>query len=152
ETGVNYNFFRDYDPTVGRYVESDPIGLAGGVNTYRYTGDNPEERTDPYGLWPFGAGLIPGAPSQAQATAQISQALQKLGVPPQDAAKYARDITDEAEWGDISAAQAMQKALQQGEKLTKDQCQDIQKFISRLPKADQGPLNNLFNKYAPSQQ
>jgi RHS repeat-associated protein len=36
ETGYSYNYFRDYDPTLGRYVESDPIGLEAGVNTFGY--------------------------------------------------------------------------------------------------------------------
>jgi RHS repeat-associated protein len=41
ETGLNQNYFRDFDPLVGRYVESDPIGLHGGINTYGYAGQNP---------------------------------------------------------------------------------------------------------------
>ncbi|MFZ6779785.1 RHS repeat domain-containing protein, partial [Undibacterium sp. Ji83W] len=50
ETNLHYNYFRDYDPTIGRYVESDPIGLRGGMNTYTYTENNPIVRTDPKGL------------------------------------------------------------------------------------------------------
>ena len=50
ETGLNYNGFRDYDPVKGRYVESDSIGLAGGVNTYGCVGGNPLGRRDPRGL------------------------------------------------------------------------------------------------------
>lgn len=34
ETQLHYNYFRDYDPSIGRYIQTDPIGLAGGVNTY----------------------------------------------------------------------------------------------------------------------
>ena len=50
ETGLNYNYFRDYDPQTGRYIESDPIGLASGTNPYAYVGGNPVSFIDRLGL------------------------------------------------------------------------------------------------------
>jgi RHS repeat-associated protein len=50
ETGLHYNYFRDYDPAVGRYMQSDPIGLDGGANTYGYADMNPASNIDPSGL------------------------------------------------------------------------------------------------------
>jgi RHS repeat-associated protein len=64
ETGYNHNGFRDYAGALTRYVQSDPIGLAGGTNTYQYAGGNPFKNIDPKGLTQvtltFGGGVVLG--------------------------------------------------------------------------------------------
>ena len=54
----DYNYFRDYEPGTGRYVESDPIGLFGGLATYGYALSNPMQVSDPMGL--RGTPIFPG--------------------------------------------------------------------------------------------
>ncbi len=52
ESGLHYNYFRDYEPGTGRYVESDPIGLLGGAATFAYATSNPLRNIDMLGLVP----------------------------------------------------------------------------------------------------
>jgi RHS repeat-associated protein len=49
-TGLNQNYFRDYDPGTGRYAQSDPIGLSGGKGTFSYANSHPMYLYDEIGL------------------------------------------------------------------------------------------------------
>ena len=77
ETNLHYNYFRDYDPQTGRYVESDPIGLEGGINTYAYVGSNSLSQIDPAGLQVAvpAAPPVPLAPGFINFNANIAQGL-----------------------------------------------------------------------------
>lgn len=60
ESSLWHNGYRDYEQTGGRYLQSDPIGLNGGVNTYAYVEGNPVNAVDPLGLWEISIGLYLG--------------------------------------------------------------------------------------------
>ena len=51
ETGLHQNYYRDYDPSLGRYVTPDPLGLGGGMNPYSYAANSPLTNIDPLGLY-----------------------------------------------------------------------------------------------------
>ncbi|GKS92218.1 RHS repeat-associated core domain-containing protein [Acidovorax sp. SUPP2539] len=51
----NQNYYRDYDTSTGRYAQSDPIGLSGGISTFAYSSSTPASRSDASGLISFGS-------------------------------------------------------------------------------------------------
>jgi RHS repeat-associated protein len=57
-SGLYYNYYRDYDPATGRYTQSDPIGLGGGISTYSYVGGMPTGETDTTGLFQYNGNLV----------------------------------------------------------------------------------------------
>lgn len=63
ETGLHHNVFRDFDPEIGRYLQSDPLGIIDGPNIYVYARSNPLTSSDPLGLFAF---AIPLAPAVGQ--------------------------------------------------------------------------------------
>jgi RHS repeat-associated protein len=62
ESGLHQNWMRDYDPTTGRYLQADPLGLIDGASVYGYVGQNPILTMDPYGLTSI---PLPGGPAGA---------------------------------------------------------------------------------------
>jgi RHS repeat-associated protein len=60
ESSLHQNWMRDYDPTTGRYLQADPLGLVDGASVYGYVGQNPGRLTDPRGEFGVVGALLGG--------------------------------------------------------------------------------------------
>jgi RHS repeat-associated protein len=85
ETNLYYNYFRDYDPSLGRFGESDPIGLRGGLNTYAYVAARPLSLADAMGLQtapgipiPLPPITIPGTPANQSWVSSFNRLIKKI--------------------------------------------------------------------------
>lgn len=79
ETGLHYNYFRDYDPQTGRYVQPEPLGIASDINLYRYARNNSLTYFDPDGEQAISALSASGGFSAASSISIGSRAISALG-------------------------------------------------------------------------
>jgi len=82
ETGLHYNRFRYYDPSIGRYISVDPIGQEGGVNVYLYAFADPVNMTDAAGLQARRGGRVPPmAPNEFSSNSPGSGPIPNISAP-----------------------------------------------------------------------
>ena len=146
ETGLFYNYFRDYDPQTGRYLESDPIGLYGGsYSTYSYTNNNPISNSDPSGLQALPVPLplplyVPAAPPGSPLNNAIYNFLEME-------AQGATNLFDWANYLSSQAGNAVGGALDNIMLMAKGGKQNISNEYSRAARNQNDPCGWLSEQY-----
>ena len=79
ETGTYHNYFRTYNAAIGRYEQSDPIWLAGGINTYAYVNAQPLKLVDSTGLAPPVVVIVIGGGALIYGTYKLTSAVIQKG-------------------------------------------------------------------------
>ncbi|MEJ9381110.1 RHS repeat-associated core domain-containing protein, partial [Gallibacterium anatis] len=128
ETGLHYNFFRYYEPNIGRFTQLDPIGLAGGENLYRFEG-SVQNQIDPlglfvpvagyagYALWGmlFGTAAVVGIQGTIEALESTDSSSSKTNSVTTDVSKCSEEEKKKRckKWGMGTPAQAQNKVRKQ---------------------------------------
>lgn len=138
---VLYNYYRTYDPSTGRYLESDPVGLVGGLNTYEYAKQNPLSWYDIFGLDPYLVSRPLSFTSKASHNFVVTDAAY-LGDPNADVFSYGKNNDGKTGRVDESTRGFSEGTSEADQEFWRDlasdsSCNTSNENVSRIPASDE---------------